>query len=207
INDREMRTEAVYDFENSREHIIEWLRHAMRGVCQDAEKTEIIQNLSNDTAYSTFDWGQKILPQKYREPQKDYFGKRVQKGKDICDRIMGVSKSRLRAWESNGHDIQNAVDIKEGFEYAGGIKDAKVAVAQIIDDEGRVLGASNIPNVTIVRSIVYDANGMKIHKASGIGKGKYVPYKNIDFESHMKIIIPFVDSIGSRLSASVKSSQ
>ncbi|CAF1153070.1 unnamed protein product, partial [Didymodactylos carnosus] len=152
---------------------------------------------------------------KYREPQKDYFGKRgmsllagsfvwkdnssvtttttatttpfrtaseVLKGKDICDRIMDVSKSRLRAWESNGHDIQNAVDIKEGFEYADGIKDTKVAVAQIIDDEERVLGASNIPNVTTVRSIVYDANGMKIRKASGIGKGKYVPYKNIDFE-------------------------
>ncbi|CAF1347394.1 unnamed protein product [Didymodactylos carnosus] len=87
----------------------------------------------------------------------------VQKGKDICDRIMGVSKSRLRAWESNRHDIQNAIDIKEGFEYAGGIKDTKVAVAQIIDDEERFLGALNIPNVTAVRSIVYDTNFQIFH--------------------------------------------
>jgi hypothetical protein len=29
-----------------------------------------------DEAFCTFDWGQKILPQEYREPQKKYFGKK-----------------------------------------------------------------------------------------------------------------------------------
>ncbi|CAF1010849.1 unnamed protein product [Didymodactylos carnosus] len=70
-----------------------------------------------------------------------------------------------------------------------------------------VLGTSNIPNVATAGSILYDANGLKICKVSGIGKGKYVPYKNIDFENTMKITIPSADSIDSRISATATSSQ
>ena len=60
----------------------------------------------------------------------------VQKGKDICDRICGVAKARMRSWLANGHDVANAIDIKEGMEYAGGIKNTQVAVAEISPAQG-----------------------------------------------------------------------
>ena len=60
----------------------------------------------------------------------------VQKGKDICDRICGVAKNRTRPWINSGNDLCNAMDIKEGMEYAGGVKNTRVGVAEIIPNIG-----------------------------------------------------------------------
>ena len=70
------QAEAKYDFENASEHIIEWLRHNLRAAQQDFEKKKIISEMEIDEVFGTFDWGQKILPQEYRESQKKYFGKK-----------------------------------------------------------------------------------------------------------------------------------
>ena len=61
----------------------------------------------------------------------------VQKGKDICDRVCGVAKARMRSWASKGNDLLSANDIKEGMEYAGGVKNTKIAVAEIMSGAGK----------------------------------------------------------------------
>ena len=76
ISDKDIQVEIKYDFENASEHIVEWSRHNLRAVQQDIGKTSIISHMGIDEAFCTFDWGQKILPQEYREPQKKYFGKK-----------------------------------------------------------------------------------------------------------------------------------
>lgn len=76
ITNSEDRQEFSYDFHNATESIIELHRHIIRGVCQDNEKKEIINNLSENSTFTIFDWGQKIIPQCYRESQKQYFGKK-----------------------------------------------------------------------------------------------------------------------------------
>ena len=48
-----------------------------------------------------------------------------------------------------------------------------------------------MPNVSALRSIKYDAQGMTTYKASGIGTGRFVPYKNVEFVSNMKLVAPF----------------
>jgi hypothetical protein len=60
----------------------------------------------------------------------------VQKGKDICDRIGGSGKTRVRSWQAAGNDLLNAMHLKEGFEYADGIKNVKVAVAEVTPNAG-----------------------------------------------------------------------
>ena len=60
----------------------------------------------------------------------------VQKGEDICDRVCGVAKARMRWWIAIGNDLLSAIDIKEGMEYAGDIKNTKVAVGEIVPGEG-----------------------------------------------------------------------
>ena len=62
----------------------------------------------------------------------------TQKGKDICDRICGVAKSRMRSWMNSGNDLCNAVDIKEGMKYASGVKNCKIGVAEILPYAGRL---------------------------------------------------------------------
>jgi hypothetical protein len=76
IHDDDLRSEVIYDFENASEHIMEWFRHNIRGAQQDFAKSKIISEMGTDEAFCTFDWGQKILPQEYRESQKKYFGKK-----------------------------------------------------------------------------------------------------------------------------------
>ena len=68
---------------------------------------------------------------------RDY--REVQKGKDICDRVCGVAKARMRWWAATGNNLLNAIDVKEGMEYAGGIKNTKVAVAEIVPGQGKHL--------------------------------------------------------------------
>lgn len=60
----------------------------------------------------------------------------MQKGKDICDRISGAAKDRMRSWIAIGNNLLNAHDIKEGMEYLGGVKNTKVAVAEIVPGAG-----------------------------------------------------------------------
>ena len=59
-----------------------------------------------------------------------------QKGKDICDRICEIAKSRMRLWISSDNDLCNATDIKEGMEYAGGVKNTRIGVAEVVPDIG-----------------------------------------------------------------------
>ena len=60
----------------------------------------------------------------------------VQKGKDICDRICGVAKDRMRSWIATGNNLLHAHDIKGGMEHVGGIKNTKIAVAEVIPGAG-----------------------------------------------------------------------
>ena len=76
IADKDTQREVRFDYENASEHIVEWSRHNLRAARQDAEKKSVISQMGQDEAFCTFDWGQKILPQDYREAQNTYFGKR-----------------------------------------------------------------------------------------------------------------------------------
>ena len=65
---------------------------------------------------------------------RDY--SKVQKGKDICDGIRGVAKDRMRSWIATENNLLHVHDIKEGMEHAGGIKNTKIAIAEIIPGAG-----------------------------------------------------------------------
>ncbi|CAF3931085.1 unnamed protein product, partial [Rotaria sp. Silwood1] len=56
---------------------------------------------------------------------------------------------------------------------------------------------TSIQNVSSIRSIEYYPNHMRIFKASGIGQGILIPYKQLEFESNMRLICPFTSAIDS----------
>lgn len=53
-----------------------WKAHQLRSVRQDQARIDILQDLDETSALITQDWAMKFLPQKYRESQSDWFGKR-----------------------------------------------------------------------------------------------------------------------------------
>ena len=117
----------------------------------------------------------------------------VQKGKDICDRVCGMAKARMCSWIATDNDLKNAIDIEEGMEYPGEIKNTKVSVAEVIPDtsiqsfppKNFVLQFSfqghfdkvNVANISVLRSIRYWPNDVKVLKASGVGTSISIPYK------------------------------
>ena len=74
-SDEEIKCDIQYDFESGAQDIIEWSHHTIRAAQQNAAKNKIISEMWSDEAFCTFDWGQKILSQEYREKQSTYFGK------------------------------------------------------------------------------------------------------------------------------------
>jgi hypothetical protein len=76
IVNNEEKDEIRYDFEQARESIIELFRHLIRAAQQDSVKTRMLSQMDEETAFLTIDWAQKVLQQKYREGQSEYFAKR-----------------------------------------------------------------------------------------------------------------------------------
>lgn len=57
------------------------------------------------------------------------------------------------------------------------------------------LGKTNVPNISKIRSIQYYPQHMQIFKASNIGVGVSIPYKNVDFETNMRVMSSFTAPI------------
>ena len=60
----------------------------------------------------------------------------VQKWKGICDRVYGMAKAPMCSWIAASNDLKNAIGIEGDMEYASGIKNIKVAMAELIPDTG-----------------------------------------------------------------------
>ena len=76
ITNKDIQREVNLGYEKASEYIVEWSRHNLRATRQDAEEKSIISQMDQDEAFCMFDWGEKFLPQEYREAQSAYFGKR-----------------------------------------------------------------------------------------------------------------------------------
>ena len=72
----EDKDDLLYCYEQAAQAISAWKSHILRSVQQDKARTDILELLDNTSALITQDWAMKFLPQKYRETQQDWFGKR-----------------------------------------------------------------------------------------------------------------------------------
>ena len=74
--DAEHRADIFYDISVIEEDVMFYMKHILRDCQQDKSKQSILKDLSDEDIYWIKDWSQKILPKKFREPQRDYFGKK-----------------------------------------------------------------------------------------------------------------------------------
>ena len=70
------RDEALYLYHNAALAIRAWKRHLLRTVRQDQARFDALDFLDEQTVLMVNDWAMKFIPQKYRESQADWFGKR-----------------------------------------------------------------------------------------------------------------------------------
>ena len=68
--------DKVYETKSSIEDIISYMQHLMRDSQQAKAKVSALEKLDVNTGFWLKDYAQKVLPAKYRETQKDYFGKK-----------------------------------------------------------------------------------------------------------------------------------
>ena len=70
------RNDVIFTCQQSIAAIEAWKQHQLRSIQQDKARTDILAKLDENSVLITQDWAIKFLPQKYRETQTDWFGKR-----------------------------------------------------------------------------------------------------------------------------------
>jgi len=76
------------------------------------------------------------------------------------------------------------------MEYCGGVKHVKIGTAEIIENAPSI-GRRHIPDISMVRNIIYDENRMILRKASEVGPGPVMNLSAIDVPINMKLIDSF----------------
>ena len=74
--DEEVKCELIYDLGLVWDSVFQLMGHQVRTTQQGQQKRNYIDALDESTAFLTVDWSQKVLPQKFREGQSPYFGKK-----------------------------------------------------------------------------------------------------------------------------------
>ena len=72
----EDRDEAVFLLASSKMAIKSWKQHLLRSSRQDQARLDILESLDDKSILMVDDWAMKFLPEKYRESQSNWFGKR-----------------------------------------------------------------------------------------------------------------------------------
>ncbi|XP_028519078.1 uncharacterized protein LOC114576513 [Exaiptasia diaphana] len=72
----EQHDDIKFLFQQAVSAIGAWKAHQLRSIQQDKARTDLLLKLGPSEVLITQDWAMKFLPQKYRETQTDWFGKR-----------------------------------------------------------------------------------------------------------------------------------
>ena len=70
------RDDILYTVHQAARAIVSWKAHQLRSFQQDKARTTFLERVDETTVLITQDWAMKWLPQRYRETQADWFGKR-----------------------------------------------------------------------------------------------------------------------------------
>ncbi len=74
--DEKQRDNFNHELNQEKEKIYEWKHHLIRNWAQDRIKYEKLKNLGEDECWIIFDWAMKVLEQRFRETQKEFFAKK-----------------------------------------------------------------------------------------------------------------------------------
>ncbi|XP_078368927.1 uncharacterized protein LOC144652746 [Oculina patagonica] len=143
------KDEAVFLFQTAKLSILSWKCHILRSFNQDQARLDALEQLDEGDIVIVNDWAMKFLPQKYRESQTDWFGKRGISWhiSVVYRRLDGVLQ-----WQGFVHIIQTC-------------KQESSSVVKIMQD---VLRAIKLENNEIRRAYFRQDNAGCYHSSSTI---------------------------------------
>ena len=102
----EEKDEALFLANTATLAIQSWKCHLLRSTHQDQARLDVIDSLNPETVFVVNDWAMKFMPQRYRESQTDWFGKR-----GISWHISVVYRQRkgVLQWQAFIHVVQSCI--------------------------------------------------------------------------------------------------
>ncbi|XP_062579728.1 uncharacterized protein LOC134241721 [Saccostrea cucullata] len=94
----------------------------------------------------------------------------AQSGKDICDRTAPL-KFHAKHYGNEGHNIANAVELKEALESYGGVQNTRVYVAEV-DFSYQKLRKCSIPVINHLTNFMFQPDGLTAWQAYNVGVGR-----------------------------------
>ena len=70
------REDLLYDCEVSKNYILKWKAHILRGINQEKAKQSIIKRLDDSSVLIIMDWAMKFIQTRFRKKQSEWYGKR-----------------------------------------------------------------------------------------------------------------------------------
>ena len=111
-------------------------------------------------------------------------------GKDQCDRESAAAKTIVRSYVDAGNDVLTAEHLHKSLHYGFGMKDSKVAVAQINIDK-IVLEGPKIQNISNYHSFEFKEDCMKMWRYFQVGEGIEQKYNNLLIEPSIDLLLPY----------------
>lgn len=71
-----IRHRLLYRLDHNVQYINDWKKHLVRTVHQDASRKYVLHSLDDSSVFLITDWAMKWIPTRYRECQREFFGKR-----------------------------------------------------------------------------------------------------------------------------------
>ena len=70
------KEEMEFTVKKAKKQILAWKAHLLRSINQDEARLDTIEALNETSVFLVQDWAMKFIPRKFRESQKDWFGKK-----------------------------------------------------------------------------------------------------------------------------------
>ena len=100
-----------------------------------------------------------------------------QGGKDPCDRKAATVKSHMRTFLNSGNDIETVEQMKIAIESGGRVRGVRVKLCAL-DYQHKHGPKPRWEGVSFVNNVTYEKKGMRVWRAYGIGKGKFLPWSD-----------------------------
>lgn len=96
-----------------------------------------------------------------------------QGGKGACDRKAASIKAHVKRYINEGHDVQNAQDLRDAITSEGGLNGVRVALVDADDTEMKPkVPQAKLAGISFLNNFEYSDKGVKVWKAFEVGKGK-----------------------------------
>ena len=123
-----------------------------------------------------------------------------QKGKDQCHRDGAVAKRAIKSYVNEGHNVLNAIQIKEALDNSSGsLRNSKASIISVDASKGN-LEKAKIPNISRYHYFKPESTGLRTWEFQGIGTGKHIPYQPLNFHPSYDVLVPFQDAESSKKS-------